>query len=150
MKTILTSLALTLTLTGTALAAGDWTIHRMTGDFDDKKVVITLTERGHQRLSFACKEGQFAAMVKLARLDLQFGGRKVVYRVDNQPPVTVAGRQAGKSEGVLWFGREAILFARAVAEAQSRIIVKNELDNGSFSIHGSTAAVNKILAACNL
>jgi hypothetical protein len=130
---------------------GDWKVNRVTDDFEDDKQVVAIAVVGSTHLAFSCLNNSLVmAMVKLTHIDVGIGDRKFKYRVDDHPAVSVAGENASGNNGTIAFDGVAVDFARAVAGAQRRVIVRGENGRGDFPINGSTVAVGAVLRACNL
>lgn len=131
--------------------SANWQAEQTVDAFTDRTRYGALTFGDEISAAFMCDDTPFIAFsVVTGPLDLEMGQqREVTWRVDQEEAVTSSWINIRRG-GAMALDEEAIEIARAVRDAQDRFVVRSGRRTVTFSVRGSSEAINATLNQCGI
>ncbi|KAB2693860.1 hypothetical protein [Brucella intermedia] len=158
------AIAFTSVLATCWAANAQWVYQAQESAFDDNSMHIAVTAAGQYGFGFRCKGGKIETVYltpdksfddNSAILMANATKPKLRERVDKNPVVDIDVELQNIDDKATAFGDVDIDLLKSVASAKNRVavvlqIIGDNYHEKSFNVRGSTNAINKIVAACNL
>lgn len=114
---------------------------------DELRYHAAIAARLNIGLVVVCNENFVSVSAKTAPIDMELGEtRQVTWRVDNNKAISQTWDNLNSGAAV--YDEEAVAMARAMKEANSRIVIRSGRATVEFSAIGSTAAISKVMERC--
>jgi len=145
-------------------ANAQWVYQGQESAFDDSALHIAVTAAGQYGFGFRCKGPKIEAVYMTPDKSFEDSSAlsvanathpKIRVRVDKNPIVDIDVELANVEDKATALGEVDVDLLKSVASAKNRIVVVMQIlgDNyheKSFSVRGSTKAINQIIEACDL
>lgn len=146
------------------VANAQWVYQAQESAFDDNALHIAVTAAGQYGFGFRCKGPKIEAVYLTPDKSFEENSAislanatkpKLRVRIDKRPVIDVDVELQNVDDKATAFGDVDIALLKSVASAKNRVAVVMQIlgenyHEKSFSVRGSTKAINQIIEACDL
>ena len=141
-----------LALGSTAVAEStNWRVSETVNPLDDTVSLTAQTTIDNEAaLVVGCSRGMMFVGVQASLFDFKIGDlRQVAWRIDSDEAIRQSWQNSSKG-GAAVYDEPALNMAKRMRDAERRIVIASGGNTRQFSVRGSTAAIARVLAHCDM